>query len=362
MIHLSENLKALRKQTSVTQEQLADVLCVSPQAISRWESGATYPDITMLPTIANFFEVTLDDLMGMENIRDESDLNKILDEYRKNGSKGLVAENIQLLREALRRYPNNYDLLRKLVRELNWEQVPDEDHRRNLKEAIEISKRILRNCSDNEIKNDISVTLCYMYNEIGETDKAIKLAESFPSIWETSTAILYRLYSGEKQLEQCQWNIVTSAEMMYWAMYEMSDLNYHRSDLTTADRIRIMQKSLSLYELIYDEGDQLIQNERLSKIHRYIGSMEILEGNYASAIEHLEKSADYAIKYDTLPDTAMHTSLLVNRIRYNKAETQKNYTSNECSQLYEKLQTDRYDVIRNDERFIAILERIKQYI
>lgn len=361
-IYFAENLKSLRKQTGITQERLADVLGVSPQAVSRWESEVTYPDITMLPTIASFFNVTLDDLMGMEKIRDESDLNNIFEEYRKNGSKGLVAENIRLLREALKRYPDNYELLRRLVKELHWEQVSDEEHSRNLKAAVEISERILQNCTDREIKGDVSVTLCYVYKEMGETEKAIRLAESFPSIWETSNALLYRLYTGEKQIECCQWNILAGAEFMYWAMHELADLNYRRSDLSTTDRIKIMQKCLSLYELIYDEEDYLFQSERLSKLHCHIASMEMLEGNYDSAIGHLEASALYAIRSDTLPDTAMQTSLLVNRLKYDAMKTTKNYTSTECSALYGRMLTDRYAAVSEDERFIEILQKIKPYI
>lgn len=360
-IYFAENLKLLRKQAGITQERLADVLGVSPQAVSRWESENTYPDITMLPTIASFFHVTLDALMGMEKIRDESDLENIFEEYRKNGSKGLVAENIRLLREALKRYPNNYELLRRLVKELHWAQVSDEEHSRNLKEVMELSEQILQECTDREIKSDVSVTLCYVYQEMGETEKAIKLAETLPSIWETRNTLLQRLYSGEKQIEYCQQNVLAGAELMYWAIYELADLNYKRDDLSTTDRIKIMQKCLCLYELIYDEEDYLFQSERLSKLHRYIASMEMLEGNYDSALSHLEASAAHAIRSDTLPDVAVHTSLLVNRLKYDAMKTTKNYTATECSALCEAMQTERYAAVSDDERFIEILENIRSY-
>ena len=62
-IKLGENIKELRKTSGYTQEELAEVLGVSSQAVSRWESGNGYPDIALLPSIAEFFEVTLDELM-----------------------------------------------------------------------------------------------------------------------------------------------------------------------------------------------------------------------------------------------------------------------------------------------------------
>ena len=63
-IYLSEKLKQFRKSRDLTQEQIADIFHVSPQAVSRWETGVSFPDIEMLPSIAEFFKVTVDDLLG----------------------------------------------------------------------------------------------------------------------------------------------------------------------------------------------------------------------------------------------------------------------------------------------------------
>lgn len=54
LICLGENIRSLRIASGITQEQLGYELGVSAQAVSRWENGATYPDITMLPMIADF--------------------------------------------------------------------------------------------------------------------------------------------------------------------------------------------------------------------------------------------------------------------------------------------------------------------
>lgn len=62
-INLAKNLKRLRKQREMTQENLADFIGVSFQAVSKWERGEGYPDITLLPVIANFFGVTLNSLV-----------------------------------------------------------------------------------------------------------------------------------------------------------------------------------------------------------------------------------------------------------------------------------------------------------
>lgn len=67
MLNLGENLKRLRKERNLSQEQLAEMLTVSRQAISKWESNKTYPDIENLILLRTLFNVTLDDLIVNEN-------------------------------------------------------------------------------------------------------------------------------------------------------------------------------------------------------------------------------------------------------------------------------------------------------
>ena len=75
-----ENIKTLRKQRGFTQEQVAECLDVSKQAVSRWENNTTYPDITFLPKLASFYEVTVDFLLGA----DYETNNTLIAEYVKN--------------------------------------------------------------------------------------------------------------------------------------------------------------------------------------------------------------------------------------------------------------------------------------
>lgn len=66
-MNLGENIKKLRKEKNLSQEQLAEMLNVSRQAVSKWESGKAYPDIENLILLRDIFNVTLDDLIINEN-------------------------------------------------------------------------------------------------------------------------------------------------------------------------------------------------------------------------------------------------------------------------------------------------------
>ena len=63
MVKISENISVLRKQAGITQEDLANRLNVSNQAVSKWEAGKCCPDIEILPELADFFGISIDELL-----------------------------------------------------------------------------------------------------------------------------------------------------------------------------------------------------------------------------------------------------------------------------------------------------------
>ena len=72
-INIGTKIKELRKRIGKTQENMANALGVTPQAISRWEANSGYPDIEILPVIANYFHITIDELFGYSKDREEAD-------------------------------------------------------------------------------------------------------------------------------------------------------------------------------------------------------------------------------------------------------------------------------------------------
>lgn len=78
MIKLSENIAFFRKEKGITQEQLATELHVSNQAVSKWESGKCYPDIELLPDIANYFGISIDALLGKEIVEKTENIDSLM--------------------------------------------------------------------------------------------------------------------------------------------------------------------------------------------------------------------------------------------------------------------------------------------
>ena len=64
---IGQNIKRLRRNADMTQEELAEMLSISSQAISRWETGTAIPDISFIPAIVNIFGTTSDELLGINS-------------------------------------------------------------------------------------------------------------------------------------------------------------------------------------------------------------------------------------------------------------------------------------------------------
>ena len=62
VLQIGENIKQLRSEAGLTQRALAYKLKISAQAVSKWEIGISYPDVTLLPQIAKLFSVSIDEL------------------------------------------------------------------------------------------------------------------------------------------------------------------------------------------------------------------------------------------------------------------------------------------------------------
>jgi len=75
-MELGEKLQKMRKQRGITQEQLADSLFVSRAAVSKWESGRGYPNIDSLKALAQYFGVTIDELLCADAVPDFSEEEK----------------------------------------------------------------------------------------------------------------------------------------------------------------------------------------------------------------------------------------------------------------------------------------------
>lgn len=172
MLYLAENLKKYRIMKDLTQEDIADYLNITPQSVSKWERGETYPDITLLPALANIFETSIDLLIGMDTVRAAEtryNIHKRANELMRNDQLD-AAENVY--RDALLIYPNKPGMILGLASVLAL--------KRNSEEAIKLIERGLPLSINEKQKATIRATLCFLYLKSGDSEKAKLLASELP--------------------------------------------------------------------------------------------------------------------------------------------------------------------------------------
>lgn len=199
-INLSKNLRELRLKNDLTQEQLAEIFTVSPQAISRWENGSTYPDITMLPSIANYFNISLDELVGMDEIRNSVRINNIYANASKYREDNMLDEAINTLKEGIKVYPSNYGFLSELALTLTLKSNSESDDDL-VNEAISLSERVLKNSTSEKLRSTTAANLCFLYLKANKPEKAKNLVNSLPHIWECREFLLAELHDAEYPTE-----------------------------------------------------------------------------------------------------------------------------------------------------------------
>ncbi len=188
MLYLAESLKKYRILKDLTQEEVGSYLGITPQSVSKWERGECYPDITLLPALANIFETSIDLLMGMDTIRSEETIDNIHSTATDFQRQGDYSSAEKVYRNAIKIYPNNPYILLGLAGALALKG--------DCEEAAALTEKGL-SLSDNEKqKSTMRAALCFLYLKCGNSDKANKLASTLPHTRESREVIQPLIRSG----------------------------------------------------------------------------------------------------------------------------------------------------------------------
>ncbi len=209
-MNLGNKIRELRRAHNLTQEQLATALNISAQAISKWEMGASYPDMTMIPTLAAFFKVSLDELFDF----DVSNVEKEIEEIRLEKNKYFwnnFEKAEQILLDGLKHYPSSIQLKTELM-ELYAYNVDRGDDIVNKAfelggQIISISQDVFCTC---RTKQNIIHVYTYLELEKGEDhyEDIVKIIESLPYMYPYMLADKMRLSAsyikGEEGMKEAK--------------------------------------------------------------------------------------------------------------------------------------------------------------
>ena len=189
----------------MTQEDVANALGVAPQTVSKWERAETYPDITLLPALANLFTITADELLGMEELREAHRIGEVYTTARQHLSQKDWQGAIAVYEQALRIWPNDAGILTDLAMALALSGEAAQ-----LARAKELCERVLHTPAHVKVQHTARAALCYIHAKSGDTEKAFQCAKDLPHQRESREvvyehlrhpaqwdALLYTLSTGE---------------------------------------------------------------------------------------------------------------------------------------------------------------------
>lgn len=234
---IGENIKRIRRERNLTQEEVAAHLGISFQSISKWERGDGYPDITMLPALSNYFGISVDELLGMSEIAKNDQYNEINRMWDENNKKGLHHENVALMRQSLKTFPNNDLFLVQLSTSLEKLDGTDEEKLKYLRESIAVQEQILRYGEDSEVRGATLYNICFAYRKIGEYDKALEQAKKLPNLYKARENALVYFLSGEEKHKVAKEALPSLAWIISHHMTALYETENDSTYLTKAEEI-----------------------------------------------------------------------------------------------------------------------------
>ncbi|WP_234121536.1 helix-turn-helix domain-containing protein [Clostridium hydrogenum] len=176
-ISIGEIIFKLRKKKKITQEELGNYIGVSTAAVSKWESGNSYPDITFLPVLAAFFEVSIDELLNYKVELSEEEANKIFAECIKLFRSDDFYNGISKSEEYIEKYKSSYLLKLKLAclfRMYLW-KISDEEMIKKINMRIKtLFEEVVQNSDKEELVERALYQLSSVYSSMGREEEAIE--------------------------------------------------------------------------------------------------------------------------------------------------------------------------------------------
>ncbi len=369
-LEIGKKIRLLRKKNDVTQDMLAGHLGVTPQAVSRWESGVCYPDMNALPAIADYFSVSMDELLCYNNAQRNARVKAYLEEVEHLLDRDRVTDALELLRRAMADIPSDYELqlatagVLSLYADLISESAKGERAeaavKAALEEAVSLCRHILEDCTDDRLRDETKKTLCDIYaHQLDNVTEAQKIAEQLHGMSLSEEIIKATMLTGEIAFEQAQKNLILFADNIWWHLYNLACVPDIAGDrYSIEEQIAILQKGIDLFAVIFDDTP-LFYADRLANSYRQIALLRLSQGKREAALDAFERMADYAIAYDERPANATYPSVIINCVPYDKAADTEARGLSKCARLCKGHFGQRiWNAIRTEERFKAAVARM----
>ncbi|HBF3052014.1 TPA: helix-turn-helix domain-containing protein [Clostridioides difficile] len=391
-IKIGKVIQRLRKERNLTQEQLAKFIGVSTPAVSKWESGNSYPDIELLPLLADFFNVSIDKLLNYKIDLSEEEVMKIYKELESGFARIEIDLSTEEPKEEFRqdlesvkklsnmyieKYPKSYLLKLRIcsLYQMYSYKFGKSELNDRVKETTNILEDIVRNTDDIQIKETALIILSNAYCMLEDYEKAeLYLNMIHKSIGDTSVnlAMIYlkqnRLEEAEILLQNKLFSNVFNISMdckgiinVYKNQYKelkkkLENRNFNKNAIER--EMEYIKNKLLGYANLSLEIKKMLSEDKGAFFSMYMDYMELSLIFLFFNMKEEAKKALYSLK-EILEKYPIHESLDVSQMRFfDKVESKNLYTFNIYTNLLILLNDDSYNELREEPIFKDVIEKI----
>lgn len=301
---IGENINRLRKQLNFTQQQLSNILGVSVAAISKWETGAAYPDIELLPKLASIFHVSIDYIFDF-NLDLTGKRTEIIENARYLFQLGQHSEAISILSEALLRYPNDelirFNRAKLLVMHVANNQSEPEKTRTYLEVNKELEE-VIGSTDERDIIDECNYLLGMSYVNLKDFNKALEVITKIHQSPHINTGVaLLRIHLDQGDID----GAIKQFEINVFLALANIQANTVWVDQLFEEEL---EKAISFYEMAAGAFSAYTDN-RPCRFDGYISTFYeraalacARTGRPDKALSSLKLACQYACTYDNLQE------------------------------------------------------------
>lgn len=347
----------LRKKNGVTQEQLANAVGVSVPAVSKWETGNSYPDITLLMPIARYFGVTVDDLFHYQSVISEEKEEEIIKECTLSFEKNGFETGMSLCNDYLNEYPNNVRLKYQLAGLLPWYADKSGTSEENAKAAKERAICLLKDAGksdDSEIRYAALYLLACTYIQMGKSKEAQETLEQLPQHSFDPNYLLPTIYLQQKEYSKAaklnQSNLLLSMNKAAGALTGLASIAVKEG--RWEDALRFADAQRKLIEAVDLQDYMLLSNCELY-LRIYSGNKDV-----ENTLRYLKQYL-YVFPYD-VSKLNLSDNFFFSLAGKKETSVAMNFTRSTVLRALEK--NKNYDFLRGDARFQSLLKDFRSGI
>lgn len=297
-INIAATLVTKRKEKGMTQDELAGYIGVSKASVSKWETGQSYPDITFLPRLAAYFNISIDELMGYSPQMTKEDIRKLYHRLASQFATAPFDEVMTESREIIKKYYSCFPLLLQmaiLLMNHHMFAVDQEQREEILREAANLCVRVKTESDDVWLSEDavFMESTCYLF--LQEPQSVLDL------LGETIRMNIAEKAALISQAYQLMGNVAKASEATQISMYQHlmalfnSMLNYMQLSLNDLNKAEeILNRALSLAKLYHMEN---LNPNMLAMLYAIGAQVYCVNGQSEKAIGMLDQYVNVCTKH-----------------------------------------------------------------